>query len=122
MDILLVLLKNGVTLISESENLEYEPKVHLINPHTISGKSRVVLTPWPEHSKDDHILLNSENLLTVCEPTDEIVKAYLKKVGKTEEDLKSTSRPVILNEEVQDQIPFDDDEDYEPRYVETDLI
>ena len=122
MDILLVLLKNGVTLISESENLEYEPKVHLINPHTISGKSRVVLTPWPEHSKDDHILLNSENLLTVCEPTDEIVKAYLKKVGKTEEDLKTTSRPVILNEEVQDQIPFDDDEDYEPRYVETDLI
>ena len=122
MDILLVLLKNGVTLISESENLEYEPKVHLINPHTISGKSRVVLTPWPEHSKDDHILLNSENLLTVCEPTDEIVKAYLKKVGKTEEDLKSTPRPVILNEEVQDQIPFDDDEDYEPRYVETDLI
>lgn len=122
MDILLVLLKNGVTLISESENLEYEPKVHLINPHTISGKTRVVLTPWPEHSKDDHILINSENLLTVCEPTDEIVKAYLKKVGKTEEDLKTTSRPVILNEEVQDQIPFDDDEDYEPRYVETDLI
>ena len=121
MDILLVLLKNGVTLISETENLEYEPRVHLINPHTISGKTKVVFTPWPQYSKEDHILLQSENLLTVCEPTDEIVKAYLKKVGKTEEDLKTTPRPVILNEEVQDQIPFDD-EDYEPRYVETDLI
>lgn len=121
MDILLVILKCGITLISESENLDYEPKVHLINPHTISGKTRVVLTPWPEHCKDDSILLNSENLLTVCEPTDEIVKAYLKKVGKTEEDLNSTTRPVILNEEIQDQIPFDD-EDTEPHYVETDLI
>ena len=69
--------------------------------------------PLAQYSKEDHILLQSENLLTVCEPTDEIVKAYLKKVGKTEEDLKTTSRPVMLpNEEVQDQIPFDDDEDY----------
>ena len=121
MNLALILLKTGQTLIADHEMLDYEPKVHLISPYEVTGKTKVVLSSWPSHANDQHILLRSEDLLTVCEPADGIVKSYLKKVGKTEADLKVTPQPVILNEEVQEQIPFDDDEVYEPRYIEEDV-
>ena len=121
MNLLIVMLKTGQTLIADHEMLDYEPKVHLISPYEVTGKTKVVLSAWPAHANDQHILLRSDDLLTVCEPADGIVKSYLNKVGKTEADLKAPERPVILNEEVQDQIPFDDDEDYEPRYIEEDV-
>ena len=121
MNLALILLKTGQTLIADHEMLDYEPKVHLISPYEVTGKTKAVLSAWPAHANDQHILLRSEDLLTVCEPADGIVKSYLNKVGKTEADLKVIERPVILNEEVQDQIPFDDDEDYEPRYIEEDV-
>ena len=121
MNLALILLKTGQTLIADHEMLDYEPKVHLISPYEVTGKTKAVLSAWPAHANDQHILLRSEDLLTVCEPADGIVKSYLNKVGKTEADLKVVERPVILNEEVQDQIPFDDDEDYEPRYIEEDV-
>ena len=121
MNLALILLKTGQTLIADHEMLDYEPKVHLISPYEVTGKTKAVLSSWPAHANDQHILLRSEDLLTVCEPAEDIVKSYLKKVGKTEADLKTPERPVILNEEVQDQIPFDDDEDYEPRYIEEDV-
>ena len=113
MDRAIVLLKTGETLISAIEQLEYEPKVHLVCPHTISGKTKVVLSQWPAHTRDEHVLLDSSTLLTVCEPTDKIVEAYDKKVGKRVEELSATPEPVVLNEET---IP--DEDDYEPRYVE----
>ena len=93
--------------------------MHLINPYLVSGKAKIVLTKWPEYTNDDHVLLRSDDLLTVVEPREDIVKLYLKKVGKTEEDLKVTPEPVMLTEE--EQPVFEDDYDeYEPRYIETD--
>ena len=81
---------------------------------SISGKQKLTLQPWPDYTDDEHILLTSDTLLTVCEPTELVRDAYLKKIGKTLEDLNSEPERVMLNED--ETIP--DGEDYEPRYVE----
>ena len=93
--------------------MEYEPKVHLIKPHLISGKTKVVLSPWPSYTEDEHILLQSDTLLTICEPIKSIETAYLKKVGKRLEELTTTPEPVMLNEETLEQ-----GDEYEPKYIE----
>ena len=81
----------------------------------VSGKTKLTLTPWPEFTDDDHVLLNSDALLTVCEPSDTLRDAYLKKVGKTLKDFEEAPAPVLLNEG--ENVPEPDD-DYEPRYIE----
>ena len=116
MNISLLLLKTGEYLISQVEELEYEPKVHLTSPYIISGKTKRLLSIWPLHTDDEHILLNSETLLTVCVPTKDLRADYLKKIGVTEEELVERAKPVMLNEENQDWV--DDVDEYEPRYVE----
>ena len=115
MNLSLILLSTGLTLISQTEELEYEPKVHLIQPYVVGGKTKVTLTRWPDHTDDEHILLKSDSLLTICEPTEKLTKLYLDKIGKTLEDLTPASQPVILTE---DENPLDVDDDYEPRYQE----
>ena len=117
MNIALVILKNGIALVSQSDELEYEPKCHLTRPMAIGGTKNVVLTPWPAHTDDTHILLRSEDLLTVCEPNEKVLNAYMKKCGIKASDLNQAPQPVILNEETQPPFPEDDDE-YEPHYVE----
>ena len=127
MQLSLFILQNGIEVVSQSDQLEYEPKVHLVNPCTISGTTKLTLKRWPVHAKDEHILLRSDDLLTVCEATDEVTKAYIKKFKLSPEDLTSDPEPVMLNEEqqVMSQDPNmglgempDFEDDYEPRYVE----
>lgn len=112
----LVILKNGLTLVSETEQLDYEPSVHLIDPMTFSGTTKVTLKAWPQGTSDRHILLRSEDLLTVCEVEETLLAAYLKKTGKV---LKEETAPVTMDE-VPEVHNFDlmDDEEYEPRYIE----
>lgn len=117
MSIALFLLKQGTTLVAQSEQLEAEPKVHLMSPYAVSGKTKITLTEWPDYSEDDHILLHSDSLLTVCEPSPKVKQAYLDKLGTTEEVLNTPTKPVILTEE-DNPDPILDDEEYEPRYVE----
>jgi hypothetical protein len=117
MNISLILLKSGEYLISQVEELQYEPKVHLTSPYSISGVTKTTLSVWPKYCSDSHVLLNSETLQTVLTPLPEIRASYLKKVGLTEEDLKEASKPVILNEDNQDWVD-DDDPEYEPHYME----
>ena len=119
MELTLLVLKNPpLTLVSLCEQLEYEPKVHLKKPHVVSGKTKLTLTKWPDYTDDEHVLITSDNLLTVCEPTTAVRESYLKKVGMTEEDLKPKEEPkVLLNEE--DTVPEDEwIDDYEPPYRE----
>ena len=116
MELSLLILKTGQVLVSQIEELDYEPKVHLLRPHLVSGKTKLTLTPWPEYVEDEHILLHSDSLLTAGTPTSKVKKAYLDKVGKTEEDLKPKSKPVILSEE--DQLSPPEDDEYEPEYIE----
>ena len=122
MNLLLVMLKTGQTLVSLSEELDYEPKCHLIEPHEITGKTKITLTPWPPHTDETNILLHGDSLLTVIEPTTDIASQYLKKIGKTMEDLQPKDNRVLLNEEenVPDLPPVPEDE-YEPQYIEEDL-
>lgn len=122
MNLLLVMLKTGQTLVSLSEELDYEPKCHLIEPHEITGKTKITLTPWPPHTNETNILLHGDSLLTVIEPTAAIASQYLKKIGKTMEDLQPKDNRVLLNEEenVPDLPPVPEDE-YEPQYIEEDL-
>lgn len=118
MNVILLLLKSGEYVVSYSEELQYEPKVHLVHPHLIGGKTKVTLTPWPSYTDDTHVLLNSGDLLTVVTPTDKIEETYKKKVGN-EEEFKPKPAPVLLSED--ENVPDyynDEDTEYEPRYVE----
>ena len=119
MELTLLVLKNPqVTLVSLCEQLEYEPKVHLTNPHTVSGKTKLALTRWPEYATDTHILLRSEELLTVCELEERVVKSYLNKLGLTEADLQPAPQPAMLTEEATPEQEDMYEDEYEPRYVE----
>ena len=122
MNLLLVLLKSGTTLISLSEELEYEPKCHLIEPYEVTGKTKITLTPWPPHTDEKNILLHSDSLLTVVEPTLTLANQYLKKIGKTMEDLQTKDNRVLLNEDENvPDLPPPPEDDYEPQYIEEDL-
>jgi len=78
MQLTLVLLKGYQTyLIAQSDQLELEPRCRLFEPMLVSGTSKVTLTPWPLYTDEKHILLYSDSLLTVMEPTDKIRDAYL---------------------------------------------
>ena len=119
MELTLLVLKNPqVTLVSLCEQLEYEPKVHLKKPHVVSGKTKLTLTRWPDYTEDDHVLITSDNLLTVCEASPTVRAAYLKKIEMTEEDLKPKEEPKVLLNEGED--PPEDEwiDDYEPTYRE----
>ena len=127
----LIVLKNGLTLVSESDQLDYEPSCHLIDPMTFSGTTKVTLKAWPEHSGDSHILLRSEDLLTVCEPSEALLASYLKKTGKV---LTEETKEVTIESEAPTppeyvaptppeygDMPSDDDE-YEPHYIEDSIL
>ena len=118
MQLTLLVLKDQTTLVSQTEQLEMEPRVHLQQPYLVTGKTKVTLTAWPAHAADQHILLHSDSLLTVCEPSPTILAMYLKRINKTLEDFLPEPEPQLLTE---GEIPEDDlldDDDYEPRYTE----
>ena len=120
MNIALVILKNGITLVSQSDELEYEPKCHLTRPMVVSGDKNLSLTSWPKYTDDTDILLRSDDLLTVCEPTERVLEAYMKKCGIKASDLNSAPKQVILTEEqpTPSQSYEEDLDEYEPHYVE----
>ena len=115
----LLILKTGQVLVSRSDELEYEPKVHLIEPYIVSGQKKITLTPWPPYTDDSHILLRSDDLLTVCEPTQEILESYAKKVGADPAafslDEEDEEQKVLLTEE-EETVP--EGNEYEPEYIE----
>ena len=124
MQLSLILLKNpNLSLVAQTEEMPAEPRVHLVQPYVVSGKTKLTLTRWPDYTDDEDILLHSDSLLTVCDPTEKLAKLYLEKVGKTVEDMTQEPDRVMLNEgeNVLDQLtsPMYNDE-YEPRYIETD--
>ena len=120
MDLTLLVLKTGETLVSASEQLDMEPRCHLKQPYLIGGKTKVTLTAWPAHAADTHVLLHSDSLLTVCEPSSTVKAMYLKRTNQTLEDFQPKEQPVLLNED--EQLPtiddYEDDHGYEPNYQE----
>ena len=113
MQLTMLLLKSGTTLLSQSEELDYEPKVHLFKPYEVKGTTKVTLTSWPQYTDDEHILLHSDTILTVVAPKEELAQRYMKKVGIKPEDLKpKEDEQVLLAED--ESVP----DEYEPRYIE----
>ena len=116
------MLKDQTILVSQTEQLEYEPKVHLERPYLVGGKTKVTLSAWPDHTSDQHILLHSDSLLTVCDPSPTVLAMYLKKIGKTLEDFKPEPQPELLQEDEQVPEPqlndYLEDDEYEPSYQE----
>ena len=70
----LILLKSGIYLIAKAEQLEEEPSCHMDDPYQV--KEDGTLEPWPRHSTDTDVLLYSETIATIVEPTNEIKKKY----------------------------------------------
>ena len=120
MNISLVILKNGTYLVAQTDELEYEPKCHMTKPMSVSGTKNTVLSSWPAYTDDEHVLLRSEDLLTVCDPNEAVLAAYMKKCGIKASDLNKATEAAILNEEPQLQQPtYEEDlDEYEPSYVE----
>ena len=83
----LVILKDQTHLITQTEQLEVEPRVHLFEPYVVSGTQKITLSQWPEplYTNEKHILIHTDSLLTVCDPTPELIELYLKKVDRVKE-------------------------------------
>ena len=128
MNLALIVLKVGTVLISATEELELEPRAHLFKPYEVTGKTKTILSSWPPFTADEHILLHSDDILTVCAPTEQITKQYLTKSGFTMDDFTPPDVeepiPELLTEEDNILSPIDSgtfgDDEYEPRYVESD--
>ena len=74
MQVMVVILRSGIHLISKVEQMEEEPNCHLQDPYLI--KDDGTLEPWPRYTNDVDVLLYSETLATIVEPTNEIKKKY----------------------------------------------
>ena len=74
METMVVILKSGIHLISQVEQLDDEPNCHLQDPYLIRDDG--TLEPWPRYTSDTDVLLYSETLATIVEPTSEIKKKY----------------------------------------------
>ena len=124
MSLSLLILKSGLSLVAQTTELDYEPKVHMIKPYSVSVGKNVVLTQWPVGTDDEHVLLRSEDLLTVCEPSEQVIKSYLRKTGLTLKELNKateapTEEPPVEPEVLpQQEDLFYDEDEYEPAYQE----
>ena len=74
METMVVILKSGIHIISKVEQMEEEPNCHLQDPYLIRDDG--TLEPWPRYTTDTDVLLYSETLATIVEPTNEIKKKY----------------------------------------------
>jgi hypothetical protein len=113
----LMVLRSNLTLLARYEELEYEPRVHMIQPYEVDAEGN--LSPWPLHTNEKHILIDSSQLLTAVAPNEELQKKYIELVG--EEEVNKTPEPVLLSEgdQILEPITFDEGfEEYEPRYIE----
>ena len=92
----------------------------MIKPYSVNVGKNVVLTQWPVGTDDEHVLLRSEDLLTVCAHSELVITSYLRKTGLT---LKELNTPAPEPEEEQETVepvalpPEDssyDEDDIEP--------
>ena len=77
-----LLLKVNVVLITEIVELGSqlgEPDCKLINPHQIDKEGN--LTPWPDVSEQNEMLIHSDSILTIVNPKKEIIEKYLEIVS-----------------------------------------
>ncbi|MGA1443870.1 MAG: DUF6561 domain-containing protein [Methylophilaceae bacterium] len=56
-----------------------EPDCKLINPHQIDKEGN--LTPWPDVTDQNEMLIHSDSILTIVDPKKEITEKYLEIVS-----------------------------------------
>jgi hypothetical protein len=73
-----VLINVDVVLITEIIEIDAElgdPNCKLIKPYRFYGVSD--MRPWPEVTNQTELMIRSEDILTIADPTAEIVQKYL---------------------------------------------
>lgn len=86
MEIKLILLKNGTYLISQLQEMEIEPSVFLSNPMQIMDDDQLI--SYPKHTNQKDILLYSDMLATIVEPTTGLLAKYIEQLPNEEELLQ----------------------------------
>ena len=77
-----LLLKINIILVTEIAELGSqlgEPDCKLINPYQIDKEGN--LTPWPDVTDQNEMLIHSDSILTIVDPKKEITEKYLEIVS-----------------------------------------
>jgi hypothetical protein len=78
-----VLIDVNVVLITEIVEIDAElgnPNCKLISPFLfkkVNDSGDFYLEPWPEVTHQKEIMMRSEDILTIADPTSEIIQKYL---------------------------------------------
>lgn len=80
----ILILKNDVVLIAKVVEVEVstfgEPDCKLVNPYKVwkdNLTNQFGMRRWPEHTNQNEIIIHSDSILTIVEPTEEHIKLYL---------------------------------------------
>ena len=77
-----LILNNNTYIVSIVEEVYAElgePNCKLINPYEIKKEeitSEIYLKIWPDHTMQRVIMISSEHILTLVDPSDKIIKKY----------------------------------------------
>ena len=77
-----LLLKNDTVLISEIVEIGSElgePDCKLINPFCIDADGN--LTPWPDVTDQREMMIHSDSILTIVDPTPDLLSKYFEMIA-----------------------------------------
>ena len=73
-----LLLDVDNVIISEVQEVQAEigdPNCKLVNPYSFYGVDD--MKPWPKATNDKELMIRAEDILTIAEPTPEVIEKYL---------------------------------------------
>ena len=73
---LILLQQRNEYLIGTITELDEEPSLLIEQCYEVTGEE--LLTPFPKYSSQRDIFLTSENVLSILDPSDKLLKAYKK--------------------------------------------
>ena len=73
---LILLQQRNEYLLGKVTELDEEPSLLIEKCYEVTGED--VLTPFPKYSSQRDIFLTSENVLSILDPSDKLLKAYKK--------------------------------------------
>lgn len=73
---LILLQQRNEYLIGTITELDEEPSLLIEKCYEVTGEE--LLTPFPKYSSQRDIFLTSENVLSILDPSDKLLKAYKK--------------------------------------------
>lgn len=73
-DIDKVLITEIAYIVTDTEDIS-GANCKLVNPHLFLGEGK--MEPWPSTSNQKEVLISSDKILTVADPSPEILKKYL---------------------------------------------